>query len=469
MQHAPERLSGEIGRQAMTRQDAQSAEPVQPDYLARLLELGQVINSSLELSQVLETAIDHVVAFVGAERGFILLVDTETGRVWGESLRNVDKQALEGTLSGRDPHNRAEISRTIVEQVLSVRQPVLSHNAMEDPRFAGRESVQLSNLRSVIAVPLATQGRLLGLIYLDNRAQAGLFTERELAILSAFANQASVAIENARLYQNLRRSLEERLRLQEELHKQEVERLTLEEASRLKSDFVGIVAHELRNPLTAIRGYTQTLLQDVEFTLPKETVHEFYETIEADTDRLLDMIDELLDISRLESGRPLHPALTDVELAPLIERLARRTRLQKGFTSRHRLRTEMSPDLPATIVADENKLNQILSNLLTNAVKYSPEGGEVVLRAAPDGPNHVRIEVQDPGIGLSEDQIARLFNRYERIERPEIENIPGTGLGLFLVKHLVDMHGGEIACSSEPGKGSLFTVRLPVAGSPTIS
>jgi signal transduction histidine kinase len=447
----------------MPQEERQDAPQEQPDYVARLLELGQLVNSSLELSQVLDTAMDSVASLVGAERGFVLLVDTGTGRVWGESLRSVDKDALEGTLSGRDPGNRAEISRTIVESVLSGRQPVLSHNAMEDPRFAARSSVQLSNLRSVICVPLVIQSRLLGVLYLDNRAQAGIFTERQLSIVTAFANQTAVAIENARLYQNLRQSLEDKLRLQNELHRQEVRRVGLEEASRLKSDFVGLVAHELRNPLTTIRGYTQTLLQDQEGTLPRETVREFYRMMEADADRLLDMIEELLDVSRLDAGHSLTLALADVALAPLLENQAARHRFDTHFTARHALRVEISPDLPRTITADENKLNQIVSNLLSNAIKYSPEGGDVVLRAAPDGPDRVVIEVRDSGVGLTSEQISRLFGRYERIERPSIENIQGTGLGLFLVKHLVELHGGDIACESEPGKGSLFRIRLPTA------
>jgi signal transduction histidine kinase len=398
---------------------------------------------------------------VGAERGFILLVDIETGRVWGEAARHIEKEALEATLSGREEANRAEISRTIVENVLVMREAVVSHNAMEDPRFSMRQSVQLANLRSVLCVPLITQGRLLGIIYLDNRVKSGVFTERHLAMLSAFANQAAVAIENARLYDNLRRSLEERLRLQDELHRQETQRLALEEASRLKSDFIGFVAHELRNPLTTIRGYVQTLMTDED--LDRATREEFYETIEADADRLLDMIGELLDISRLEAGRALVLTLQPVDLRALLEKQARRHRFDKFFTPDHRIVTEFAPDLPATLEADESKLNQIVSNLLNNAIKYAPDGGEIRLAAAPDGPAHVLLTVQDHGVGMTEEQARRLFRKYERIERDAIRGIPGTGLGLYLVKHLVDLHGGEITAESTPGQGSAFRVRLPLS------
>ena len=432
-----------------------------PDELATLLELGRILNSSLDLKQVLETAIEQVIRFVGAERGFILLVDVETGRVWGEAVRNIEKAALEATLSGADTANRAEISRTLVENVLETRQPVVAHNAMEDPRFASSMSVQLSSLRSVLCIPLVTQARLLGVIYLDNRVKTGVFTEHHLALLSAFGNQAAVAIENARLYDNLRRSLEERLKLQDELHTQETKRLALEEASRLKSDFIGFVAHELRNPLTTIRGYVQTLMQDEENTLGEEIKTEFYEAIEADSDRLLDMINELLDVSRLEAGRPLSLAVKPVEIRALLEKLARRHRFYKFFTRQHEMVTEFAPDLPETLLADEDKLNQILSNLLSNAIKYSPDGGKIRLSARTDG-DGILISVQDAGVGMTEEQASRLFRQYERLERDDIKNIPGTGLGLYLVKHLVEMHGGTIAAVSTPGQGSTFLVHLPL-------
>ncbi len=436
--------------------------PNSPDYLSTLLNLGQLLNSTLELKQVLDTAIDQVISFVGAERGFILLVEVETGRVWGEALRQIEKQALEDTLSGRDETNRAEISRTLVESVLDTRQSVLTHNAMEDPRYASRQSVQLANLRSVMCVPLLAQSHLLGVLYLDNRVKSGMFTDRHLSMLTAFANQASVAIENARLYDNLRRSLEERLKLQDDLHRQETQRLALEEAGRLKSDFIGFVAHELRNPLTTIRGYVQTLMNDEDSTLTEEEKAEFYEAIEADSDRLLEMINELLDVSRLEAGRPLSLSLSVFDICELVQKQIRRHRFYKFATNNHQIIHDLTQQQSIMLHADEEKINQIVANLLSNAYKYSPAGGEINVTVALEGEHGLLISVSDSGVGMSQDQIARLFHQYERIDREDIANIPGTGLGLYLVKNLVDLHGGWIDCESQPGQGALFTVHLPL-------
>src|SRR5437870_4271876 len=138
-------------------------------YLDTLLQLGQTLNSSLDLSQVLHIAIEQVVNFVKAERGFILLVEQGTKRVWGKATRSIDPVALEQTLTGKDPSNQPGISRTIVEQALTEREPILSLNAMEDPRFASRTSVRLAQVRSVLCVPLIAQGKPLGIVLLDHR------------------------------------------------------------------------------------------------------------------------------------------------------------------------------------------------------------------------------------------------------------------------------------------------------------
>lgn len=435
--------------------------PSQENYLEKLLELGQLMNSTLELKQVLDIAMEQVIKFVGAERGFILLVDVATGKVWGEAMYQIDRAALEAAFSGREGGNQAEISKTIVENVLTTKQPVISYNAMEDPRFASRQSVQFHNLRSVLCVPLLVRDKLLGVIYLDNRLKTGVFSEEHLQMLQAFSNQAAIALENARLYENLRRSLEERLRLQDELHKQETRRLAMEEANRLKSDFIGFVAHELRNPLTTIRGYVQTILSDTDHTLDEETKQEFYRAIEADADRLLDMINELLDVSRLEAGRPLTLAIREVDIRAVLERLVNRYRYYKFYTDRHQLVLDVADDVPNTIEADEDKLTMIFSNLISNALKYSPQGGEVRITARKEADTLV-VQVKDQGVGMTQEECARLFRPYERLEREEIRNIQGTGLGLYLVKHLVDLHKGTISVESAPGQGSTFTVRLPL-------
>jgi signal transduction histidine kinase len=430
-------------------------------YLRTLLHLGATLNVSLDLTQVLHIAIEQVVNFVKAERGFILLVEEGSTKVWGRATHGIDPNALESLLSGKDPTNSPQISRTIVEESLKDRRAVLSTNAMEDPRFSSRTSVQLSQVRSVLCVPLMAQGRTLGIVYLDNRVKSGVFSERDAEMLTAFANQAAVAIQNARLYDNLRKSMEEQLRLQQELHAKETQRIALEEANRLKSDFIGFVSHELRNPITTIRGYVQTLEGDADFTLDSAVRSEFYDTIEAECDRMLNLINDLLDSSRLDAGRSLTLHLQLVDVRSLLEKRARAMRLSKYFKEGHEIDVVLSPDLPE-IEADPDKLIQIATNLLSNALKYSPQGGRITLSGRPvEG--GVELAVSDQGVGMDAEQQTHLFGQYERMERESTKSISGTGIGLHLTRHLIKLHGGHIDVESEPAKGSKFTVFLPLA------
>jgi len=428
-------------------------------YLRSLLHLGQILNVSLDLEQVLHIAISQVVQFVKAERGFILLVDRSNNRVWGKAAHGMDLLDLESVLGGRDRTNRPQVSRTIIEEALRDGRSVLSTNAMEDPRYQAHTSVQLANVRSVLCVPLVAQGQTLGIVYLDNRMKIANFNEHDAEMLTAFANQAAVAIQNARLYENLRKSMEERLRLQQEVADKETQRLALEKANRVKSDFIGYLSHELRNPLTTIRGFVQTLASDTDHSLGEQTRAEFYETIEAEADRMLTLINELLDSSRLEAGRPLSLNARPMDVKAALERMARAQRFSKYWTRDHHLASEIDPDLPE-IVADEDKVLQIVSNLLTNAIKYSPKGGEIRLTARRED-GGVEIVIKDSGVGMSTEQQEKLFGRFERLERADIAKIEGTGLGLFLTKRLVELHGGSISCQSAPGEGSAFTVHLP--------
>jgi len=439
--------------------DTTAPPAAETNYLRSLLHLGQILNVSLDLEQVLHIAITQVVQFVKAERGFILLVDRATNRVWGKAAHGIDLLDLESVLSGRDRRNRPQVSRTIIEETLHDGRSVLSTNAMEDPRYQAHTSVQLANVRSVLCVPLTAQGQTLGIVYLDNRMKVANFDEHDAEMLTAFANQAAVAIQNARLYDNLRKSMEERLRLQQEVAEKETQRIALEKANRLKSDFIGYLSHELRNPLTTIRGFIQTLAQDRDGTIDAATRAEFYETIEAEADRMLNLINELLDSSRLEAGRTLALNERPLDLGPLLERIARAQRFYKYWTLKHHIVTRIDPEL-SEIEGDEDKILQIVSNLLTNAIKYSPDGGEIMLSARPvEG--GVTISVRDQGVGMTPEQQTQLFGRYERLDRAEIENIGGTGLGLYLTRHLVELHGGSITCESRAGEGSTFTVFLP--------
>ncbi len=227
---------------------------------------------------------------------------------------------------------------------------------------------------------------------------------------------------------------------------------------RMKTEFVSTVSHELRTPLTSIKGFIATLLEDREGYFDAETRYEFYQIIDQETDRLRRLIEDLLNLSRIERGVALQPHWQRVDLGKVIDRVLT---IQRSYTDKHQLVDDI-PELLPPIVADEDKIDGILTNLVNNAIKYSPNGGEVRVRAVRED-NSILISVQDQGIGIPKDKLAKIFEKFERIDTKETRAAGGTGIGLYLVKHLVELHEGQIWAESEgPGKGSTFYVRIPI-------
>lgn len=229
----------------------------------------------------------------------------------------------------------------------------------------------------------------------------------------------------------------------------------LEELSQMKTEFVSLVSHELRTPLTSIMGFAQTL-RGMPEKIDEEERAEFLGIIEQESNRLLVMINDLLDISRMEAGRTLSVDYKDVDLRPLAEHVVR---FQRVTTTSHSFLFEFPADGLA-VEADRDKVEQIVTNLVSNAIKYSPKGGEVVIGAREEG-EEVVVYVRDQGLGMGSEEIGQLFQRYQRVDRDAIKGIRGTGLGLYLVRGLVEVHGGRVWAESQPGEGSTFYFSLP--------
>lgn len=229
----------------------------------------------------------------------------------------------------------------------------------------------------------------------------------------------------------------------------------LKNLERMKSAFVATVSHELRTPLTAIKGFTSTLLMDDSF--PEADRREFYTIIDHECDRLTRLINDLLNIARIEAGESLKPSYGEVHLKKLCSKVIL---IQKQATNKHTLVMDAPEEFP-TIIGDEDKLDQIVTNLMGNAIKYSPNGGTITLHLKEDG-DDVLIGIEDQGMGIPKDHLPKVFDRFHRVHTEDNRKIYGTGLGLFLVKHLVEqLHLGKVWAESELGKGSTFWVRLP--------
>lgn len=225
---------------------------------------------------------------------------------------------------------------------------------------------------------------------------------------------------------------------------------------RMKTAFVSTVSHELRTPLTSIKGFISTLLADEENYYDVPTQREFYQIIDTECDRLTRLISDLLNVSRIEAGRALDLNPKEVTLPPLIEKVLS---VQRSYTNKHTLIAQIDDDIPV-IIADEDKVDQILTNLTNNAIKYSPNGGDVILTCKRNG-DGVIMSIKDSGMGIPEEHLPKVFERFHRVDNRDTRKVGGTGIGLYLVKHLVEAHGGKIWVESEVGKGSSFIFTLP--------
>ena len=228
---------------------------------------------------------------------------------------------------------------------------------------------------------------------------------------------------------------------------------------RMKSSFVAMASHELRTPLTAIKGFSSTLLDGLDDELyDKADQREFLGIVVGECDRLRRLIDDLLNTSRIEAGESLKPHYTQVDMKTLLDKAQK---VQQQATHKHTIKLDVKGELPALIVGDEDKMDQILTNLLNNAIKYSPNGGDIVIHAKQDGESLV-IGVKDQGLGIPKDHLQKVFERFHRVNNEDNRKIYGTGLGLFLVKHLVEhVHFGKIWVESDINKGSDFIFRIP--------
>ena len=296
-----------------------------------------------------------------------------------------------------------------------------------------------TGLQAVLAVPLVRAGELLGAIVLRSYDPGTSFTLDDARLLGLFGDQAVAALTNAEAFERQRVAMEE-----------------LEKVNRAKSEFVSIVSHEFRTPLTGIQGFSE-IMRDEELS-PAE-VKEYAGDINKDAQRLNRMITEMLDLDRMEAGRMvLHREPTD--LNAIVRDAADRVRPNAPS---HPITLTLTPDLPE-YSGDHDRLTQVVANLLSNAVKYSPTGGEIVVRTERQE-GAIYLTVRDHGMGIPADKLEAIWERYSRIETDTTRGIQGTGLGLPIVRQIVTMHGGKVWAESEIGRGSLFHVVLPLAAS----
>ena len=339
----------------------------------------------------------------------------------------------------RDMH--AGISEA-VGQLTEAHEPNQTADLRDLPPTPVNDAILRAGYRARLLVPLVRSGEVMGAL-LVRRKTPGEFNASMVELLKTFAAQSVLAIQNARLF----REIEEKSR-----------QLAL--ASEHKSQFVSSVSHELRTPLNAIIGLTEMMVTNAARFGTEKALEPLQRVNRAGT-HLLGLINQVLDLSKIEAGKlELNPQT--VELAPLINEVVGTAR-QLAEQNNNRLTAEAPGDL-GSLSVDPMRLRQILFNLLSNACKFTKDG-EVKLRASRvDGRDWVELSVSDTGIGMTAEQQAKLFEEFAQADKTTAQRFGGTGLGLAITRKLARMMGGDVTVASEPGKGSVFTLRLPVGG-----
>jgi len=329
---------------------------------------------------------------------------------------------------------------TVVGRALQEGRTVQVPDVLADPEYTWSEAQERTGLRSVLAVPLLREGHPIGVFVLA-RSVTRPFTDKQVEVVTTFADQAVIAIENVRLFDEIQDKSRQ-----------------LGEASQHKSQFVASMSHELRTPLNAIIGLTEMMVKNAA-RLGTEKAQEPLQRVNRAGTHLLGLINQVLDLSKIEAGK-LEFNLQTVQLAPLIKEVIG-TAGQLAEQNKNRLVVDAQENLGALTV-DPMRLRQILLNLLSNACKFT-KAGEVKLaaRKVSNGSNFVEFAVSDTGIGMSPEQQAKLFEEFTQADAATAQRFGGTGLGLAITRKLARMMGGDVTVTSEPGKGSVFTVRLP--------
>jgi len=405
------------------------------EELTHLYDIARNVASTLDRDKLFDLLTAQISDMFHVEAGSLLLLDEEA-----EELRFVaswlgEHKPLRGI--------KLALGQGIAGQVVLSQEPTIVHDAYSDPNFYSQVDEETGFVtRSILCVPLLVQERCIGVIELLNKLD-GHFNQEDEERLCNVASSVAVALENTRLYQEAK-----------ELHE-------------AKSRFVATMATQLRSPLTAIKGYSDMILSGV-LAESEETQIEGIKQINANADHLITLMEDLLDIARLETGetqldlRPVSLRDSTIQIVSSLEQRLKDKEL--------RLTVKVSQRLPL-VSADQARINQVLSSLLMNAYLYTLPKGRITIEAQSqsgrwpqrEGDDWVIMSVSDTGIGIAPEDQPKVFERFFRADHPLVQHRPGRGLSLSIAKSLVELHGGRIWFESEPGKGSTFSFSLPIA------
>jgi PAS domain S-box-containing protein len=445
-QHEDGRISGVIVtfRDITERRRLEEEMQLQAERAQILADAGAFFASNIDPVWVTQAIAERTAEVLGDWAAVILKSGGNDLRVASIYHRDLASLGLAWSYIYRQP---LTVGEGIIGQVVATGYPSLTQNiggtsSGTDPGFAVGTSMSANptKLASLLILPLRTRREMLGALVIAANDPERALTDEKLPLAEVLAERAALAVENAKLYT------------------EQVEaRRKVEDLSRLKDEFLSIASHELRTPVTSIKGYTQlakTLIRENDLA----TSEEYLEIALDQIDRMSRLILELLDVSRIETGR-LEIRRDPIDWPAFVRDVVHR---HHTAVSDRRFHLSISDSAGKAIVGDRDRLEQVIGNLLENAVKYSPEGSEISVSVEEKGDQFVTA-VSDRGIGIPTDELSQVFERFHRGRQVSSTNYGGLGLGLYITKQIIERHGGSIWVESREGQGTTFFFGLPIA------
>lgn len=413
------------------------------ERLAAILEIAKILATEQDLDVILQKFLSCLIKTLKtAETGILQIYDSSDGLLRVKSAQGYDLNPMKQISLNPGEAMGGTALETSQSELYPTPEAIAA--ARKNLRPENRELFRLATAGlgqplSAVCIPLTTGQTKVGALLLENRGKPGSFVHDDIVFLEAVGDIIALFFENARLSKELEATR------------------ALEEGNRLKAELISTLAHEMRTPLTSIKGYSTALLME-EASFDPESQQEFLKIIDEECDTLQDLIHDLLESSILDAGflrlepQPVRlPRLAQ----DVIDDIARRS-------EKHRFLVDFSKDFPL-VDADPNRIEQVLRNLVNNAVKYSPEGGLVVVRGEARK-DEIVVSVADQGVGIAPEHLNRLFEKFFRVEWGLGSHVVGSGLGLPIALTIIESHRGRIWAESQLGEGSTFYFTLPLGG-----
>jgi signal transduction histidine kinase/DNA-binding response OmpR family regulator len=409
-----------------------------------LAEMSKIFHSSLNMNEVLQAIVEKGGKAIGDFCSLILL-DDNGDYLKPQSTFHENPQLVDLFMKGSE-FFPCRLGDGIIGNVVATAKPLLATQPFPEEINEFKETqfhfiMQQFPISSLLILPLRVSGRIIGaMIYLSFDSNRK-YRQDDLKLAQELADRAALALENARLFEEAGQKAQE-----------------LEKANRLKSEFLANVSHELRTPLNAIITLSDILIRGMAGELNQEQIKQL-EIVQRSGRNLLNLINDILDLSKIEVGR-IEPIYSDIPIRAVVEEAIEHIRplcVEKGLSLEH----EFSSEVPELIYSDQDKINKALMNLLSNAVKFTRRG-KITVKLRLENKSKLRIDVTDSGIGIPEDRINDIFKEFQQIDSSDSRSYGGTGLGLAITNKVMDIIGGSVLVKSQLGKGSTFSLLIPI-------